>query len=206
MDRGSVSEGRTVNSRRSVRQLAAVAVAVLAVTIMASPVLAAGVHKPDASIRPLTSHYAIPGYDKFTHDYDPSWIGVGIYNTTATNQVGRADWQYGCCNEKHAFSIAIRNNGNVSDRFKVKATGTGLAGWTITYFKGTTNITSAVVGGTYQTSLLSAGSQVVLTAKLSGADTATFKGSRLVTVTSVGDSTKKDAVRFQLHKADWCYC
>ena len=182
----------------------------------AAPALASGspgvhtsavTHKPDASIKALTSHYAIPGYDKFTWSYGPDFHGVGVYNTTATNQVATADWQYNCCNEKHAFSIAIKNNGNTSDRFKVKATGAGLAGWTVTYFRGTTNITSAVVAGTYTTSQVAPGSQVLLTAKMSGLiDSETFKGSRLVTVTSVGDSAHKDAVKFQLHKAEWCYC
>src|SRR5262245_43666974 len=114
-----------MGSRPAASHFAAALLAILAAALVASPVFAATSHKPDASIRALTSHYAIPGYDKFTWDYDPSWVGVGVYNTTATGQTTRADWQYGCCNEKHAFSISIRNNGNVADRFKVKATGSG---------------------------------------------------------------------------------
>lgn len=164
-------------------------------------------HRPDASIKTLTSHYAIPGYTKFTWDYTTGWLGVGVYNTTATYQTAQADWQDNCCNEKHSFKIAIKNNGSVSDRFKVKATGSGLVGWTVTYFKGTTNITSAVVAGTYRTPLLAPGSQSSITAKLAGSiDSETLAGSRLVTVASVAQPTRKDAVKFRLHLATWCYC
>lgn len=164
-------------------------------------------HKPDAAIQALKSKYTIPGYATFSHSYGTTWYGVGVYNSTGTNQTAAADWQYGCCNEKHAFSISIRNNGSQSDRFKVKATGTGLAGWTIKYFKGTTDVTSAVVAGTFKTPLVAPGGQFVIKAKLSGVDAAeTFSGYRLVTVTSAADATKKDTVRYQLHKATWCYC
>ena len=188
--------------------MAAIFLAALAVAALtAGPAMAATVHKPDASIRTLTSHYAIPGYMKFTHSYGTAWTGVGIYNTTGTNQTTSADWQYGCCNEKHAFSISIRNNGNSSDHFKVKATGTGLVGWKVTYFKGTTNITSAVVAGTYTTAVVAPGGQILLTAKMSGTDVdETLAGYRLVTAASSGDPTRKDAVRFQLHEATWCQC
>jgi hypothetical protein len=205
-----------VRSPKKVGFLGALVGAVAMATMVTGPTLAAArvagaqmvaaTYRPDASIHALTSHYVV-GSEKFTWSYGTAWFGVGVYNTTATNQVAAADWQRNCCNEKHAFSIAIKNNGNASDHFKVKATGTGLGGWSITYFKGSTNITSAVVAGTYTTPSVSPGSEVVLTAKMSGVSgSEIFKGSRLVTVTSAADPAHKDAVRFQLHKATWCYC
>jgi hypothetical protein len=70
--------------------------------------------------------------------------------------------------------------------------------YSITYFRGTTNITAAVVAGTYTTSSLSPGSTYLITAKVKVNSNAT-KGSsvtRLVTITSVGDTSKQDAVMF----------
>jgi hypothetical protein len=207
-----------VRPQVAIRPMAAVFLAALAAAMLASPILAridpsgvqaaAATHRPDASIRVVKSRYYIDYEGKwFTYQAYPSWQGVGIYNSTATGQIARADWQYGCCNEKHTFSISIRNNGTASDRFTVKATGSGLSGWTVKYFKGTTNITSAVVAGTYQTPLIAPGGQFLMTAKMTGAAASeTLAGSRLVTVASSADPTKKDAVKFQLHEATWCYC
>jgi hypothetical protein len=205
-----------MRSHSVIRPTAAVFLCAWLAAAFAGPALAgsdqsatapSAIQRPDASIETLTSHYSIPGYTKFPWYYESVWHGVGVYNTTGANQTAAADWQYGCCNEKHAFSISIRNKGKAADHFKVRATGSGLVGWTVTYFKGTTNITSAVVAGTYQTPLVAAGSQVVLTARLTGnAATETFAGYRLITLTSVAASTNKDAVRLQLHEATWCHC
>lgn len=181
----------------------------------ATPALASGsagvhttavTHKPDASVRVVKSKYHYPG-QSFSYSLYPSWQGVGTYNTTAKHQTAKADFQYNCCDETHTFSISIRNNGGAGDRFTVHATGSGLAGWAVTYFHGTTNITSAVVGGTYTTPTLASGGQFLLTAKLVGsAASETLAGSRLVTVASFADGTKKDAVKLRLEEAAWCFC
>ena len=174
-------------------------------------------HKPDASVRVVTSRYHPCWVNQitskrqcepaFNYTNYPSWQGVGVFNTTGTNQVANADFQHNCCDEIHTFSVSIRNDGSTSDRFKVHATGSGLTGWKVRYFRGTTNVSSAVVAGTFKTPLVAPGSQFLLKVRLSGKwETETFAGHRLITVASSAHPTKKDAVRLQLEQASWCHC
>ena len=204
-----------MRSRLVYRSLGATLLVILAAALPATAALAghqesaahsAATNRPDASIRVVKSLYYIDYEHKWIDwtDY-PSWQGVGTYNTTGTGQTANGDTQ-NCCPEKHTFNIAIKNGGTTSDRFKVKATGSGFSGWTIKYFLGSTNITSAVVAGTYRTPQIAPGDEVVIKVKLTGDSEQGSDGSRLVTVTSVADSTKKDAVKFKLKQASWCYC
>ena len=67
--------------------------------------------------------------------------------------------------------------------------------WKVTYKHGSTNVTSQVVNGTFQTGRLAHGATDTVTMKaayLGGADL-----SRLVTITSVG-SGAKDAVKVSI--------
>ena len=63
---------------------------------------------------------------------------------------------------------------------------------------GTSDITAAVVAGTYKTPSLAPGATYVITAKITMKSTAAAgsKVTRLVTITSVAAATKKDAVKF----------
>ena len=96
------------------------------------------------------------------------------------------------------FGISIQNDGTTADSFKVKATGTAASGYTVKYFRGTTDITAAVVAGTYKTTSLAPAATYLITAKVTVKSTAAVGSSvtRLVTLTSVGNGTKKDAVKF----------
>lgn len=176
-------------------------------------------HKPDASIRMVSSSYHpcqwVSGTrwcsePAFSYTWNPSyfvWHGVGVFNTTGTNQVVNADFQNNCCDEIHTFSVSIRNDGSTSDRFTVHAAGSGLTGWKVAYFNGTTKVTSAVVAGTFKTPVVAPGGHFLLKVRMSGTfDTETLAGYRLITVASSADPTKKDAVRLQLEYATWCHC
>jgi hypothetical protein len=68
----------------------------------------------------------------------------------------------------------------------------------IKYFRGTTDITAAVVAGTYSTPVLASGAALLITAKVKVTSTAAAGSSvtRLVTITSAADGTKRDAVKF----------
>ena len=71
------------------------------------------------------------------------------------------------------------------------------------YFRGTTDITAAVVSGTYQTWSLAPGAAYLITARVT-VQSAAAVGSmvmRLVTLTSVGNSAKKDTVKFIAKRA-----
>ena len=122
-------------------------------------------------------------------------VGNNIYNTTGVNQTrsGTAD-----VNATITFTISIQNDGTQSGKFKVAATASGNVNFQVTYFRGTTNITSAVVNGTYLTGSVAPGNVWAIKAKvkvmpsvISGATT-----TRLITITSNADSSKVDAVKF----------
>jgi len=70
--------------------------------------------------------------------------------------------------------------------------------YTVRYFRGTTEITAAVLAGTYQTTSLAPGTTFLIKAKVKVKSSATTGSSvtRLVTITSVGHTTKQDAVKF----------
>jgi hypothetical protein len=138
-----------------------------------------------------------PGGSTYTN-HGPR-LGNNIYNATGAHQsavitdIGSTGPSF------YTWGISIQNDGSAADRFKVKATGAASA-WTVTYSRGTTNITSAVVAGTYRTPSLAPGATYLIHAKivinynpnpnLSGSVT------RLVTIRSVTSSTKLDAVKF----------
>jgi hypothetical protein len=156
------------------------------------------VRKPDGRIRLSATGY--PG--KIKPQSGP-FVGNNVYNTTGVRQTATEAW-YGTSfpGSYYIFDISIQNDGTRADRFRVKATGAATTGWAIKYFRGTTNITLAVKAGTYQTGSLAPGATYLITAKL------TFPGgdiSRLVTITSTADATRKDAVKFALKYAA-CGC
>jgi hypothetical protein len=86
---------------------------------------------------------------------------------------------------------------------RVQATGTALEGWTVKYFRGSTNITSAVVGGTFTTPLLGPGEEHLIKVKVTrdadNFDTGNLR--RLISLTSVGNSSKSDAVKLVMRHA-----
>jgi hypothetical protein len=124
-----------------------------------------------------------------------AFVGNNIYNTTGLSQnvIGAAKK-----GKTITFTISIQNDGHGADSFRLLASGPASALYTISYFHGTTNITAAVVAGTFTTPSLKAGKAYLITVKVKVKATATVGSSvtRLVTISSVGDGTKQDAVSF----------
>ena len=82
--------------------------------------------------------------------------------------------------------------------FKLKATGAAASAYTVKYYAGTKDITAKVVAGTYRTASLAKGAATLITVKVT-IRTSAKAGSRvtrLVTITSVASSSKKDVVKF----------
>lgn len=129
------------------------------------------------------------------------WFGNNIYNTTAAGQ--KSDYgDYLCdCDGPVVFRISIQNDGTASDRIRVLATGR-TAGYKVRFFRGTTDITSAIKAGTYRTPWLAPGDRILIKAKTSVADDP-VRVARLVTLTSVSDPAKQDAVKFV---REWIVC
>lgn len=162
----------------------------------ASPVLAGAgsaggiAYRPDGWVRFHSYHY------QGGKLVDPSaWHGDDIYNTTGRNQVAKRhnvaaeplDGNY------DQFQVTIQNDG-AADRFRVGATGTG--NWVVKYYRGRTNVTAEVVGGTFKTRSLGHGESVLLTVKvwIGDPDTSVI---RLLTISSVGNPSRVDAVRIK---------
>jgi hypothetical protein len=122
------------------------------------------------------------------------WLGNNIYNATGAHQtaVEVAIGSAMALGTYYTFGISIQNDGSATDRFRVKATGAPSA-WVVTYSRGTTNITSAVVAGTYRTPSLAPGATYLIHAKIASQSPSV---ARLVTIRSVANSTKLDAVKF----------
>jgi arabinogalactan oligomer/maltooligosaccharide transport system substrate-binding protein len=123
-----------------------------------------------------------------------AYVGNNVYNTTGAGQSKTGSAKKG---KTITFGISIQNDGTGADRFTVKATGTAAGAYTVKYFSGSTDITAKVVAGTYRTPSLAPGAASLVTAKVTVKMTAPAgsKVTRLVTITSAGSSTKKDAVK-----------
>ena len=154
----------------------------------------ADARQPDGRIRLQKIAYELFPTEK----YSRSWIGNNIYNTTGQHQRARESW---CCEtpgwQQWTFGISVQNDGTNSDRIRVQATGTSLEGWVVKYYHGTTNITAAVVGGTFTTPLLTPGAEYSIKVKVrrDGDNYDTDNLRRLISLTSVGDPSKSDAVK-----------
>lgn len=101
------------------------------------------------------------------------------------------------------FSILISNDGTGNpDSFLVHATGVNVPGYAVKFKKGSKNITTKVVNGTFQTASLAHGAGVTITCIVTMSSGA-FHGSaveRLVTISSVTDPTVVDAVDLVVHR------
>ena len=121
------------------------------------------------------------------------YAGNDIYNTTGLNQTTKAKIAAGSA---VSFYIHVQNDGSVSDSFTLKGIGSG-SGFVVHYFKGTTDITTAVVAGSYSTTSVAttatASFRITLKAK-SSVRAGSKKTVRLI-ATSVGDGTRQDAVK-----------
>jgi hypothetical protein len=164
-----------------------------------TPALAAARYQPDGLIRQATQ--GAPAVPPVLNTYHGPWLGNNIYNATGAHQTavevtGGSAWPLGIY---YTFGISIQNDGSATDRFRVRATGAPSA-WVVTYSRGTTNITSAVVAGTYRTPSLVPGATYLISARITlpQSSNLSFSVARLVTIRSVGDPTKLDAVKFGL--------
>jgi Zn-dependent metalloprotease len=123
-----------------------------------------------------------------------AFVGDNVYNTTAIGQKKTGAAPVG---STITFGISMQNDGSAADSFRVLAAGSTTA-YNVKYKVGATDVTTAVVAGTHQTPSLAPGATHLITVKVKVKSSAAVgsKVSRKVTVTSVGDGTKQDAVKF----------
>ena len=129
-------------------------------------------------------------------------LGAGAYvGNNVYNYSGKGQSRTGSALRGHSitFGISIQNDGTDHDSFRIILDSTGtVSPYRVKYFRGTTDITTAVVAGTYKTTTLAQGATYLITAKVTVKWTAKVGSSvtRGVTIISVGDDTKMDHVEF----------
>ena len=124
-----------------------------------------------------------------------AYIGDNVYNTTGVGQTVIGSAKKG---KTITVGISVQNDGTAADSLKLKATGTAASAYTVKYYAGSKDVTAKVVAGTYTTASLAKAASVLITAKVTikTAAKAGSKVTRLLTITSVGSSARKDAVKF----------
>jgi hypothetical protein len=168
--------------------LAGAVIALLSLHLGGAAQAAAVVYQPDGKIQQ-------PCHPELA-DCVPTWLGNNVYNTTASGQKARyVDYPNFFDVVPIVFRIKIQNDGNVIDRYRLTASGT-TTGYTVKFFDGTTDITAAVKAGTYRTRRLVPGDRHVIKARVKPNDPHDGdKTTRLVTVTSVANPARQDAVK-----------
>ena len=138
---------------------------------------------------------------------EPTWIGNNVYNTSAAGQSADYFDQQGVSYDGPIFfRVRIQNDGARADRIRVAATGS-TSGYRVRFFQGTSDITAEVKAGTYRTPTLAPGAfhgikaRVTLRPEVVNGD----KALRLITLTSIGNPNRKDAVMF-VRQFSTCGC
>jgi hypothetical protein len=123
-----------------------------------------------------------------THAAGP-FVGNNVYSTTAAGQSKTISVARGHSGNLFA---SFQNDGLRSDHFTIVGTGTA-TGYTVTYFRGATNVTSQVKNGMYSTGTLAPGGTATLKIVVKLSQGAVNTGSFLVQAKS-GPGTSSDAV------------
>jgi alpha-tubulin suppressor-like RCC1 family protein len=118
--------------------------------------------------------------------------GNDVYNATGTGQTRTTTVR---ANGTATFTVRAQNDGNTSQVFEVAGRG-GTNRYTVTYRRGATNVTAAVVAGTYATPSLARGARQDLTVTIRARAGAPVGAAitRAITV-RMPDNTRPDVVK-----------
>ncbi len=124
-----------------------------------------------------------------------TFVGNDVYNTTGAGQTRSTTAPPG---QRRAFVVRMANDGGAADGFRVRGC-SAASGFRVRYFvgaTGTTEITSAVVGGTYTVSGVAPAGAAAVRLEITPAATMSAGAvqSCLVSVTSTSAPTVADAV------------
>jgi len=118
-------------------------------------------------------------------------LGDGIYNTTAEGQTLAAKIAVG---RKKIIYVEVQNDGVNADSFFITAV-KGNKNFKVRYLNALTDVTEAVVSGTFSTGTLNPGEVFPLTVKIKAATpVAGKKRTLLINALSAGDSAQQDTV------------
>jgi hypothetical protein len=122
-----------------------------------------------------------------------TFIGDSVYNLTGAGQSITAPTPHDASQQ---FDIGVQNDGTTPDHFVLTGAGSS-GGITAHYYSGTTDITSAVVAGTFHTGSLDPGAAATYRLTLTVGSSAPAGSTRSwpVTARSAHQSTKADTVK-----------
>jgi hypothetical protein len=129
-------------------------------------------------------------------------IAVGDYhgdNIYDTDGVGQQEGSGGPVKSRIVFYVSVQNDGLVSDSFTVKRSGLFVDGYRVRYYNANgIDVTGKINSGSFTTPSLAPGADYVIrvVAKINSQATPCSSVTRLVTVSSVGDSGVTDVIRF----------
>jgi uncharacterized membrane protein len=142
-------------------------------------------YRPDARIRLGTSG---------------AFVGNDVYSTNGT---GQSRTGKGARGATITFGLSLQNDATRADRIGLKATGAASAGYSVRYFKGTTDITAAVIAGSWKSGVLDPGKTVLVTVKVKVKSTAAAgsKVVRTLTARSDADGSVKDVAKITARRS-----
>jgi hypothetical protein len=129
---------------------------------------------------------------------DPAFVGDGVYNSTGAGQTVTIS---PAPNTQQEFAIQVQNDGTAQEDFTLSGPG-DKPGYTVQYLDtdGTTDITSQVVAGTFDTGNIAVGDTSTYHLVISvGSSPPPGDTSWLVTASSAHDPSKVDAVGVTAH-------
>ena len=145
---------------------------------------------PDAAIRFVGAESVLGTYR------DPgAWVGGHVRNGTAVHQTIKEQLAGAAPKGSHyLYELKIRTPG-AARQFGVKVGGPG--SWTVSYFVGESDITAALVAGTYETPVVARGAtfKITIRARLGQPGTSI---TRLFRVSPVAHPRRIDAVRLRI--------
>ncbi len=121
---------------------------------------------------------------------DKTSVGVGVIDTTGT----QADQCWVAQNATATFNITVNNIGNTADTFVLSCL-PGSTYYTVKYLDNETDITSAINGQGWTTPTVAAGASYTIQITVTPLTNRVDPLALLVTATSIGDTTKADAVK-----------
>jgi len=155
-----------------------------------------------ASVKNTAAKDVVDAVTNFTLVHEPDltianaadglYVGGGIYNTTGT---GQAKTQNVVAGNIAPYLVKVQNAGTTADNFTLKGSAAS-TGWTVQYFNaptGGTDITSQIVGGTWTTGTLAAGTSLVLRAEVTPGVNVSYTASSTLLISAVSTGNKLDA-------------
>jgi DNA-binding beta-propeller fold protein YncE len=119
-----------------------------------------------------------------------TFAGNNVYNTTGNKQTKTQSTKNGTT---VVFQVKIENDGNESDSYSILGSASS-KGYAVSYYIGTTDVTTRVKGGTYQIPLGQGQTKLITIRVAVSKSSATSKTIQLTT-TSLHDPVKSDVVK-----------